>query len=464
MKKILLALFLISVVGGSCQPAYAEKEYAQRYPTGTRLEVYTPNNVPPAPDLSGVLSLDQTTPQTVTDFFKINTLTAGSVLFGGTDGLLAQDNSKLFWDNSTKSLGVGTTSPSAALHIVTPPGVNPSLLTLEEVGEAQWRVYMRHSDGYLTWSRLGLSPAYFIVNSQQNGPAGFAFSGAGDRGKYIANGDYNHTIQPNDYYGKGNLIIQSSPNGTGKVGIGTTAPDRKLTVSDTSGNAQIRLSYDAANYAEIRGGSTGSLYFTSSKGFTYFNAAGKDNKFYAFDYSSTGSPYLYLSAHSLMLNTGMVAGWGAVRLNDKGDSFLTGGNVGIGTTSPTAVLHLKAGTSTASTAPLKLTSGTLLETAEVGAIEFLSDDFFATITTGAARKGIILDDGSRLTSGKIPVATTNGRLVDLTAQDTEADLKVDYTSGDLDTEAEVITAINTTNAKINSIIAKLKTLGLLATS
>jgi hypothetical protein len=300
------------------------------------------------------LHLDQPTPQTVTDFFKINTLTAGSVLFGGTDGLLAQDNSKLFWDNSTKRLGVGTTSPSAALHIVTPSGINPSLLTLEEVSEAQWRVYMRHSDGYLTWSRSGLSHAYFIVNSEKNGNSGFAFSGAGDRGKYIADGSYNHTIQPNDYYGKGNLIIKSTPNGTGKVGIGTT--------------------------------------------------------------------------------------------------------------SPTAVLHLKAGTSTASTSPLKFTSGTLLETAEVGAIEFLSDDFFATITTGAARKGIILDDGSRLTSGKIPVATTNGRLVDLTAQDTEADLKVDYTSGDLDTEADIITAINTTNAKINSIIAKLKTLGLLATS
>src|SRR3990167_6441461 len=35
------------------------------------------------------------------------------------------------------------------------------------------------------------------------------------------------------------------------------------------------------------------------------------------------------------------------------------GNVGIGTTTPTAVLHLKAGTATANTAPLKFTSGAL---------------------------------------------------------------------------------------------------------
>lgn len=143
---------------------------------------------------------------------------------------------------------------------------------------------------------------------------------------------------------------------------------------------------------------------------------------------------------------------------------ITGANVGIGTTAPTAYLHLKAGTATASTAPLKFTSGTLLGTAEAGALEFLTDDFFATITTGAARKGIILDNGSRLTSGKIPVATTNGRLIDLTAQANEADLKTDYTAGDLDTEGEIITAFNTTNAKINAILTKLETLGLLAAS
>jgi len=94
-------------------------------------------------------------------------------------------------------------------------------------------------------------------------------------------------------------------------------------------------------------------------------------------------------------------------------------------------------------------------------VEYLTDNLHFTIATGTARKGIVLDDGTRLTSGKIPVATTNGRLIDLTAQAAEADLKTDYTAGDLDTEAEIITAINTTNTKINAIIAKLEALGLL---
>ncbi len=88
------------------------------------------------------------------------------------------------------------------------------------------------------------------------------------------------------------------------------------------------------------------------------------------------------------------------------------GNIGFGTTTPTARLHLPAGSATANTAPLKFTSGTSLTTAEAGAMEFTTDDFFLTITTGAARKGVVLDDGTRLTSGKIPIATTNGRLID----------------------------------------------------
>jgi len=93
-------------------------------------------------------------------------------------------------------------------------------------------------------------------------------------------------------------------------------------------------------------------------------------------------------------------------------------SLGIGVTSPTAKLHLKAGTATASTAPLKFTSGTLLTGAEAGAVEFLTDKFYATITTGAARKELTLNDAA-LTSGRIPIATTNGRLTD------DADLTFD---------------------------------------
>ncbi|MFA5207148.1 MAG: hypothetical protein WC428_00460 [Candidatus Paceibacterota bacterium] len=73
-------------------------------------------------------------------------------------------------------------------------------------------------------------------------------------------------------------------------------------------------------------------------------------------------------------------------------------------------ITLYAGTN--AIAPLKLTSGVSLTTPVAGAIEFTTDNYFATITTGTARKGIILNDGTNLTSGKIPIASTNGRLID----------------------------------------------------
>lgn len=91
------------------------------------------------------------------------------------------------------------------------------------------------------------------------------------------------------------------------------------------------------------------------------------------------------------------------------------GNIGISVNVPTALLHIGAGIATAKKSPLKFTSGVVLTSPEAGAVEFTTDTFFFTITTGAARKGIVLDDGARLTSGKIPVATTNGRLIDSTA-------------------------------------------------
>lgn len=88
------------------------------------------------------------------------------------------------------------------------------------------------------------------------------------------------------------------------------------------------------------------------------------------------------------------------------------GQVGLGVAIPTAVLHLKAGTATAGTAPIKLTSGVLNTVAVAGQIEYLTDDIYFTIATSAARKRLVLTDGNALTSGKIPIASTNGRLID----------------------------------------------------
>ncbi len=109
---------------------------------------------------------------------------------------------------------------------------------------------------------------------------------------------------------------------TGSMALGTTFPSRKLHILDGT-TYQFRTGYDASNYVDI----------------------GSD------------------SAGGLVINP-------------------TGKGVGI-FINPSAVLHLRAGTATANTAPLKFTSGTRTTTAEAGTMEFLAERFTLTPTSTA---------------------------------------------------------------------------------
>lgn len=57
------------------------------------------------------------------------------------------------------------------------------------------------------------------------------------------------------------------------------------------------------------------------------------------------------------------------------------GNVGLTEQNPTATLHIRPGTATAGSAPLKFSSGTNLTTPEAGAMEFNGTDLYFTPTT-----------------------------------------------------------------------------------
>jgi len=63
----------------------------------------------------------------------------------------------------------------------------------------------------------------------------------------------------------------------------------------------------------------------------------------------------------------------------------TGSRIGIGVTSPTASLHLKAGGAGVSSAPLKFTTGTNLSAVEAGAIEYDGEVFYSTPNTASGR-------------------------------------------------------------------------------
>jgi hypothetical protein len=122
-----------------------------------------------------------------------------------------------------------------------------------------------------------------------------------------------------------------------------------------------------------------------------------------------------------------------------GDNYAAfGKSITIGRyTQPTARLQIAAGT--ADTAALKFTSGPLLASPQVGAVEFLTDKFYGTITTGAARKTFAFLESPAFTTPNIGAAT--GTSLQLSGLTTSRPVKTDG-SGNL-TATQI--ALNSTN-------------------
>jgi len=82
--------------------------------------------------------------------FYIKALTVGSVLFcDDVSGLVSQDNTNFFWDNTNNRLGLGTAAPSARLDVHSSSGTSAilngtaasnALLTFQNTGVSKWSV------------------------------------------------------------------------------------------------------------------------------------------------------------------------------------------------------------------------------------------------------------------------------------------------------------------------------------
>ena len=207
----------------------------------------------------------------------ITSATLGSVLFAGASGVLAQDNTNFFWDDTNNRLGIGTAAPGTFAKL----GVEGS-----------------------SANRVSIE----VKNTNAFGNASFYFQN--NRGSFAT---------------YGGLLTGGSSDVGGNL-LGLTRSDKTFLIADGASSLGLAI---------------GTL---------------------------TATPLTFGTNNATVM------------------TLLSGGNVGIGLISPTAALHLKAGTAAASTAPLKLTSGTLNTTPEAGAVEFLTDAYYGTITTGAARR------------------------------------------------------------------------------
>jgi hypothetical protein len=218
---------------------------------------------------------------------------------------------------------------------------------------------------------IGGTDAIFI---SREGRIGF-----GSPYSYYTDGGYKFSFS-GGIYGSSNIVIAGSLNAVqANINIPNTlttpvAGYQTIATSNTSGTIPIRISPSYLAYSQAWDGSA-----------SRYNSMGWHVK------PTAGSP---TSARIVFHNFTINGVSDTTELGTIGSN----GNWGIGgITNPTAWLELGAGT--ASKAPLKLTSGTLLTTPEVGAIEFNNDAYYGTITTGGARKTFAFLES--------PVFTTN---------------------------------------------------------
>jgi len=169
------------------------------------------------------------------------------------------------------------------------------------------------------------------------------------------------------------ISIQS---GTGAMNIGTDAA-KTITIGNATGSLivnKLSIGGAAGSYElltrNVSDGALGLLGGTSETNGAYFKITGS-----AYAGSPGNGSAEFVIRDFTGANASKFSLWsydGASAWTNRFQMVGSTGNIGIGIT-PTATLHLRAGSATANSSPLKFSSGTLLTTTEAGAIEFNND-------------------------------------------------------------------------------------------
>lgn len=219
---------------------------------------------------------------------------------------------------------------------------------------------------------------------------------------------------------------------SGNVGIGTTLPAQKLHLYGQ--NPSILLEgdensyYPAIFFKSLLGNAKIDNYGPGGQTGAYITTWTVNNKTVATGVTSEGA--VAVTADSIKRAFRIIGAQNQVAdlfhvsqnnhtlpgavFEQKVFSITKDGRVGISGFTPTAMLHIKPGTSTANTAPLKLTAGTNLTTPEDGAVEYDGTNYYATSGTTRYTLAKTLTTTSTLDFGNTSAQSSSDLTVTLT--------------------------------------------------
>ena len=317
----------------------------------------------------------------------------------------ANTNNVLKVDATNERVGIGTGSPGYQLHL---SSSNSSELMIEgsNTGYNNAAVVFKANNGT---NQRALGDYYFDTTGQVEWFSGRPYNNSD---QFIIARKSSTAAHDQATAQTSNSLFTILSNG--KVGIGTSTPAAALHALSTT--EQLRLGYNNANYGSFTVSSAGDMNYTSGGGdeFDFWNGV-------------TGSNYVDIGqGGSGEKQLRMFNGGGVVNLfSTTGNSYITAGNFGIGTTSPGEPLHIKTNETGAGTSLFKLdNSGTVSN--EVGMELFTSTSdgtsanrvgriygkfdggsfIDARLTLQSMNSGNVLVDTLSLKNGNVGIGTT----------------------------------------------------------